>query len=212
MNPKQLFSQFDRVCEAPYAISHLRHFDQPGLAFRGKLLPQREEDGSAESLLKSILSAHPRDRKFGGRIKRGNLQLDPFSCQGVSEIPATWRWTYLDFVCEEISDVDHKMPKAVAEGVPFVSARDLKDDGSIDFDNAKRISKEDYERLSRKVQIRRGDIIYSRIGTIGKARLVVCDIRFIISYSCCLIRPAKGGLEVGFMQKFLESQMADQAL
>ena len=53
-----------------------------------------------------------------------------------------------------------------------------------------------------------GDIVYSRIGTIGKARLVSVDIRFIISYSCCLIRPLKGYLDTRYVQQFLESRVA----
>lgn len=57
-------------------------------------------------------------------------------------------------------------------------------------DDVKMISEEDFLRLSKKALPQRNDIIYSRIGAcLGKARVVTTDIRFIVSYSCCTIRP-----------------------
>jgi type I restriction enzyme, S subunit len=85
----------------------------------------------------------------------------------------------------------------------------LKDDGTIDFSNPKMISEADYERLSRKIQMQRGDIVYSRIGArLGKARLVEVDIRFLISYSCCLVRPLHNFVDKHYVQRFLDSTMA----
>jgi hypothetical protein len=124
-------------------------------------------------------------------------------------IPSTWSWTNLDSLCEQIGDIDHKMPKAVPSGVPFLSAKDLKDDGSLDFSDPKFISEEDFKRLSRKILPRRGDIIYSRIGArLGKARLVEVDTTFLISYSCCLIRPKSEYIDKKYLQLFLDSKLA----
>ena len=83
------------------------------------------------------------------------------------------------------------MPKAVNNGVLFLSAKDLLNDGTINFTvDVKMISEEDFLRLSRKALPQKNDIIYSRIGAcLGKARVVTRDIRFLVSYSCCTIRP-----------------------
>lgn len=83
------------------------------------------------------------------------------------------------------------MPKAVDDGVLFLSAKDLLNDGTINYsDNIKMISEEDFLRLSKKALPQKNDIIYSRIGAcLGKARVVTKDIRFLVSYSCCIIRP-----------------------
>jgi type I restriction enzyme S subunit len=107
------------------------------------------------------------------------------------ELPQGWCWVSLDATCSVIADVDHNMPKSVDVGVKFLSAKDLLDDGTLNFsENVKLISESDYKRLSRKVQPQRNDIIYSRIGArLGKARLVETDERFLVSYSCCTIRP-----------------------
>lgn len=103
--------------------------------------------------------------------------------------PMGWETAELADLCLAIFDIDHNMPKSVDSGYPFISAKDLLDDGTISFDGAKHISKRDFQRLARKGQPRKGDILYSRIGTVGKARLVEVEFDFLASYSCCTIKP-----------------------
>ena len=109
------------------------------------------------------------------------------------EIPKNWAWTRLKNICSLIGDIDHNMPKSVSAdvGVLFLSAKDLLDDGTINYtQNVKYISRADFERLSRKALPQKHDIIYSRIGAaLGKARLVEIDREFLVSYSCCVVRP-----------------------
>lgn len=108
----------------------------------------------------------------------------------LGDVPEHWEVTRLGWVANEINDINHQMPAAVENGVPFLSAKDLLDSGGLNFiDNIKQISEEDFEILSKKILPRRNDIIYSRIGArLGKARLVETDVRFLVSYSCCVVR------------------------
>ena len=104
-------------------------------------------------------------------------------------LPTGFTWRKLEDICPIIADIDHKMPKAVESGVPFISPKDMPDDDDLDFTDVKYISDEDFDRLSRKIRPRRNDIIYSRIGArLGKAKLVKVDFPFLASYSCCTIR------------------------
>ena len=91
------------------------------------------------------------------------------------------------YTIARIIDIDHKMPNKVENGIPFISPKDFFEPNGIDFDNAKNISNEDFLRLSKKCNPEEGDIIYSRIGTIGKVRLAPNKV-FQISYSLCLIK------------------------
>ena len=78
------------------------------------------------------------------------------------------------------------MPKSVKQGIPFVSPKDFtKND--INFNNVKQISKKDFDILSKKVKPQEGDVLFSRIGTIGKARLAPRK-EFGISYSLAIVR------------------------
>lgn len=119
-----------------------------------------------------------------------------------------WDVKTLESICWTVADIDHNMPKAVLDGIPFISAKDITDDNKIDFSKTKFISKIDYERLSRKINPQLGDIIYTRIGTIGKAAIVVDKITFLPSYSCCTIRPREEFVNTDFLLFFLKSEVA----
>ena len=181
------------------------------LAIRGKLVPQDPNDEPASVLLERIRQQKqqmvkegklkPKDIKNDSVIFVGedNLHYEKFANGSVKciedeipfDLPDGWAWSRLTSICSLISDIDHKMPKAVDDGVLFLSAKDLLDDGTINYtDDVKMISEEDFLRLSRKALPQKNDIVYSRIGAcLGKARVVTKDIRFIVSYSCCTIRP-----------------------
>lgn len=120
--------------------------------------------------------------------------------------PKGWPVKALADLCLGVFDIDHKMPKAVDAGIPFISAKDLLDEGTICFDDVKKISLEDFHRLSRKGRPKRNDIIYSRIGArLGKARLVEVDFDFLASYSCCTIRPNHEIVNATFLHRMLDS-------
>jgi type I restriction enzyme S subunit len=119
-------------------------------------------------------------------------------------LPQGWIWTKLEELADVV-DVDHKMPKSVRDGVHFISPKDFVDPEGIDFENSKRISEEDFQRLSRKCKPESGDLIYSRIGTIGKVRKVPRDTLFHVSYSLCLIKPADTLKESDILYVFLKS-------
>ena len=172
-------------------------------AIQGKLVEQESSDEPASELLARI-----RDEK---KTQFGKKYVESYIYKGVDnryyehiggksvditeeipfDLPSSWRWARLLSICSEISDIDHKMPKSVNNGVLFISAKDLLNDGTINFTkDVKYISEEDYSRLKRKSCPQKGDIIYSRIGAcLGKARIVEKDCRFLVSYSCCTIKP-----------------------
>jgi type I restriction enzyme S subunit len=77
----------------------------------------------------------------------------------LGNVPEHWETTRLGWISTDVNDINHEMPPSVEEGVPFLSAKDLLDDGTLNFtDDIKFISEEDYERLSRKVRPRRDDM------------------------------------------------------
>jgi type I restriction enzyme, S subunit len=118
---------------------------------------------------------------FEGRLTNENVK----EC----ELPKGWKWTTMNDVCVKIGDIDHKMPKQLPSGYPYVSTKDFTDDLKISFDHTKYISKEDYINLSRKIKPERGDIIFPRYGTIGKNILIDFDKDFLVSYSCAVVKP-----------------------
>ena len=172
-------------------------------AIQGKLVPQDSNDEPASALLERIRAekkAQLGKKYVESYIYKGddNCYYEHINGKDVDitedipfDLPNEWAWARLINLCIDISDIDHNMPKSVENGVLFLSAKDLLNDGSINYtNNVKYISEEDYVRLSGKSKPQKGDIIYSRIGAcLGKARIVKEDIRFLVSYSCCTIKP-----------------------
>ena len=179
------------------------------MAVQGKLVPQDPADEPASVLLERIREEKTqlvkegkikKDKHESVIFRRDNSHYEKRDDVEVCideelpfEIPESWSWTRLSAICETIFDIDHNMPKSVepSVGILFISAKDLFDNGTLNFsENVKYISKEDFNRLSKKGVPQKGDIIYSRIGAcLGKARIVASDIQFLASYSCCTIRP-----------------------
>jgi type I restriction enzyme S subunit len=97
MNAAQLFTHFDRISEAPDAVSRLRGFIL-NLAVRGKLVEQDPKDEPASELLKRIQAERPRLTKRGQIKKTESSSLyddgKPFA------IPDNWTWTRLGEIAE----------------------------------------------------------------------------------------------------------------
>ncbi len=126
-----------------------------------------------------------------GKLKK-EKELQPIKVEEIPfEIPKGWVWCRFENLCSHIFDMEHQMPTAVTNGgVMFLSAKDLIDNGKINYtDNVKHISEEDYIYLTRNFTPQKYDIIYSRRGAnLGKSRIVETDSKYLASYSCCTIR------------------------
>jgi len=185
----QVCDAFDLILDCPENVAVLRQTVLQ-LAVQGRLVRQEPVDEPVGKLVERIRNEKERLVKEG-KIKR-EKPLDPLDRTTISfKIPESWSYKYLNDICELVVDPDHNMPKAVETGVKFISSKDLNDEGIINFSrNIKLISEEDYSRLAKKFQPKRGDILFARIGArIGKPCIVDSDERFMISYSCCVIRP-----------------------
>ena len=123
------------------------------------------------------------------------------------QIPKGWELKTLSDVTELIQDVDHNMPPKTENGVPFVSTKDFTKESGINFSNAKNISLENYLKSIKKFSIKKEDILFSRIGTIGKAIKVKVDKKFTISYSLVLIRPNKKIIIPNFLLYYVQSPL-----
>ncbi|MPL97963.1 hypothetical protein SDC9_44160 [bioreactor metagenome] len=103
-------------------------------------------------------------------------------------LPNNWQWTKLGEVSYKVGDIDHKMPKDFPDGIPYLSTGNILGDGTLDFSKSKTISEKDYIQLSRKIKPEKHDIIFPRYGTIGRNVLVKTDSKFLVSYSCAIIK------------------------
>lgn len=125
-------------------------------------------------------------------VTRGLDKSVPMKDSGIEwigEIPAHWDVKRFKDECSKIGDIDHYMPDSTDEGIPYIMTGDfIGDENNIDFVNCKRISREDYIRLSKKMKPMYGDILLARYATIGTVRIVDIHEEFLVSYACAIIR------------------------
>jgi type I restriction enzyme, S subunit len=181
-----LEQHFDVAFAAPDGIKKLRELILT-LAMQGKLVPQDPKDEPASELLRSIELEKQRLVKEG-KIKQ-STPLQKIEAKEIPyKLPSTWEWCRWNDVALKIGDIDHKMPNEVDFGVPYVSPRDFFGKNEINFERAKKISTEDFEKLRLKIQPEKFDIIFPRYGTLGVNRFILVDINFLASYSCAIIK------------------------
>lgn len=94
------------------------------------------------------------------RVLTGKNRLQGFSSE--------WKDTTLGNICD-IKDGTHKTPHYVESGIPFYSVETVTND---DFTHVKYISLEEHERLTSSYKIENGDVLMTRIGSIGKGKYV----------------------------------------
>jgi type I restriction enzyme S subunit len=104
-------------------------------------------------------------------------------------IPQSWQWMSIDAISSAVVDGVHQRPNYVDEGVPFLSVRNLTAGPSISFDDIKFISQEDHRTFTLRNRPERGDLLISKVGTIGVVRQVRTDREFSLFVSVALIKP-----------------------
>lgn len=117
-----------------------------------------------------------------------NVPMKDSGVEWIGEIPEHWDVINLKKCCETITDGSHFSPETTSEGKYYITVRDVGKD-SIDFDNAPKISVEDYNTLKRNgCEPKKGDVLLSKDGTIGKC-IIVNETDFVILSSLGLLRP-----------------------
>lgn len=115
----------------------------------------------------------------------------------------------LDTLCHRITDGSHYTPHYVESGIPFISVKDITG-GAIDFDAARRISEEEHCELTKRCKPERDDVLLTKIGTTGYAKVVDVDREFSIFVSLALLKIKKDRLMPRFAEHMLNSSRLKQ--
>lgn len=107
-------------------------------------------------------------------------------------------------LCHQITDGTHQTPTYVTDGVPFLSVKDITS-GEIRFDQAKLIMPEEHARLIKRCRPERGDVLLTKVGTTGFAKVIDVDREFSIFVSLALLKLDKSRLDPKFTECMLNS-------
>jgi type I restriction enzyme S subunit len=116
-----------------------------------------------------------------------------------------WVEKPLGDVCE-VKDGTHDSPKYVADGIPFVTQKNIREEG-LSFAKTKFISEEDHEDFYRRSNVAHGDILISMIGANRGMACVVDDDRTFSIKNVGLVKQNEA-INQQFLLYFLKSPQA----
>ena len=120
--------------------------------------------------------------------------------------PKGWKVKPLSELCTKITDGTHKTPTYVADGISFLSAKNVKAH-KIDWVNTKFIEEKEHNSLINRCHPESGDILLTKSGSIGAAAIVDRNTSFSLFESLALIKIAdKKIVSSIFLASLLNSQ------
>lgn len=118
-----------------------------------------------------------------------------------------WKEVKLAEVTTKIVDGVHKRPNYASSGIPFITVENLTSSEGIDFSNTRYVTEEDHREFKKRANPEKGDVLVSKDGTLGVARLVETDIEFSIFVSVALLKPAPSLLDGRFLRAYFETSL-----
>jgi type I restriction enzyme S subunit len=116
--------------------------------------------------------------------------------------PKGWDASTIGDISEKVTDGEHLTPKREASGIKLLSARNIRD-GWIDFSQVDYVGSEEYARIAKRCDPRRGDVLISCSGTVGRVASVETDEPFALVRSAAMVRPKQGRVRTKFLELYL---------
>ncbi|WP_405350443.1 restriction endonuclease subunit S [Nonlabens sp. Asnod3-H03] len=145
-------------------------------------------------------------------INTGKLRPSPqdapqlYKESALGLIPREWEVEELGVLTSKVVDGTHFTPTYTENGVPFLRVTDVQTN-KIDFEKIKYVSKVEHNELIKRCHPERGDILYSKNGTIGIPKLVDWDWEFSIFVSLALIKPKKEIIQSEYLLQLLPEEI-----
>ena len=199
---EELFSELDNgIASLQKAKAQLKTYRQAVLkwAFEGKLTEEWRE----KRITNKEYRISNNDEVSLVAEKRENYSDNT--------LPKDWEMVQLKEVTDKITDGEHFKPKTEESGIPFLSAKDVRDEGVL-FDNPLYISEETAKKALQRCNPQRGDVlIVSRGATVGRMCVVNTDRQFCLLGSVILIKVNKD-INSEFLNYVLKSPIANQKM
>lgn len=123
-------------------------------------------------------------------------------------IPKEWEIIKLDEISEKVTDGTHQAVTTIPlnhEGVPFLFVSCVKE-GKILWNKAGKISRRDYQELSKGREPKKGMIIYTVVGSYGDAAALADDREVAFQRNTACIYPNTKLISSDFLVSYLNSE------
>ena len=121
------------------------------------------------------------------------------------ELPEGWAWTRVSSIVQICLGLTHT-PEYVEKGVAFYSVKDISS-GGLDTSNPKYISEEEFENFPSGAKPQKGDILFGRVGTLGKPTVVEIEEPFGIFVSLGFFRKICKPVSSEYIMNWMNSSL-----
>jgi type I restriction enzyme S subunit len=222
---EELFSCLDAGVESLLKVKTLlKRYRQAVLkyAFEGKLTEEWRKTNKdivepASALLQRILknrhfkweSNYFSQLKVKGIMPEGDRWTKKYKeligpeITNLPGLPERWIWVNLGQLVWSVRDGPHFSPEYVDQGIPFITGGNVRPSG-VDFDSSRRISPELHRRFAERCKPEMGDILYTKGGTTGIARVNTYAREFSVWVHVAVLKLAEP-IEPFYVQHVLNS-------
>lgn len=182
------------------------------LAIQGKLVEQREEEGTAKGLLNKI-EAEKKQLIKEGKLKKQKTLPEIEEDEIPFDIPESWEWVRFGEVVNIVSARRVHQSDWRKSGVPFYRAREigkLADQGYVD--NELYIDEELFNKFSESGVPQPGDLMVTAVGTLGKTYIVKEDDKFYYKDASVICLENFSGIDSMYMKHIMGSKMMEQQI
>jgi type I restriction enzyme S subunit len=191
--------KLDVLCSAVGGIKALRRLVL-GLAVTGRLSTRSLSDEPAQLLLERL--GKERVAARGPSNKTAKPVTGPFA------LPSTWRWARLDQLWQSITDGDHQPPPKSERGIAFLTIGNVSR-GAIDFTSTRFVGEDYFAGLDQLRVPRRGDLLYTVVGSFGIPVVVDTDRPFCVQRHIAILKPLPS-TNVQFLRYLMTSDVVFQ--
>ena len=119
-----------------------------------------------------------------------NKKTHKFVVKNGIEVPEEWEVDALGTLIKAVdAQPNHRTPPSVDNGIPYLGINDIDENGNVDFKKCRKVSNSVLEEHNRRYELRDGDIIFGKIGTIGQPKRLKAWNNITISANVILIQP-----------------------
>ena len=101
--------------------------------------------------------------------------------------PKKWKIKTFDEMTDLITDGEHATPRRTEEGIYLLSARNIMNH-TIKLEDVDYIDQAEYDRISKRIHPKEGDVLISCSGTVGRCCSVPAELKFQMVRSVALLR------------------------
>jgi len=118
--------------------------------------------------------------------------------------PKGWHSVSINDIVSAVRDGPHVSPKYSDSGIPILSTRNVRPNKLL-LEDVKYVTEETYSELVRKFQPKHGDVLLTKGGTTGYAKVVDWNWNFAVWVHLAVLRP-KENVRPEFLEAALNSQ------